>query len=271
MLPNLQIVHLKSLVQHETSDPARIIKLEKRFRAATVFTNPPIVARLGQDRYVVLDGVNRVSVATRLKFRDILVQVVDYRNPQVYLEKWNHIICLPSWRLWWQRVQAACPGQIVRLSNRKPQSAVGRMSYSALIYSSNGQWRGIKSQRYLLNKLTVINKLVDTYRGQYPFFRTLQDSLTNHYCTSKVKALVIFPKFDKSDIYRFARQGLKIPCGISRHSIPQRALRVNLPFSVLRSSLSLKKKNKILKAHINKLSINNRIRLYSEPVYLYDE
>jgi len=271
MLPNLKIVHLKNLVQHETSDPARITNLKKHFRATTVFTNPPLVAPFSRGRYLVLDGVNRISVATGLRFRDILVQVVDYRHPQVCLEKWNHIVCLANWQKWWQRVQAACPDQAVRLSTRRPRQAPGRRGYAAYIYSSSGQWYGIKSSRNELGYLTTINALVSTYRSRYPFFRTPQDKLSGNYCVSKTKILVVYPKFKKSDVVHFARQGLKIPCGISRHSIPQRALRVNLPFSVLRLSLSLKKKNRMLKAHINKLIINNRIRLYSEPIYLYDE
>ncbi len=271
MLPNLRIVHLKNLVQHETADPARIARLEKRFRAATVFTNPPLVTPLSRGRYVVLDGANRVSVALRLKFRDILVQVVDYRNPLVCLEKWNHVVCLPNWQTWWRHVQVACPGHVVKLGTRKPRLAPGHRGYSVYIYSSSGQWYGIRSSRRELECITTINNLVSTYRGRYKFFRIPHDKLSDQHCVNKTKALVVFPKFRKSDIIRFARQGLKVPCGISRHSVPQRALRVNLPFSVLHSSLSLKKKNKVLKAHINKLTINNRIRLYSEPIYLYDE
>ncbi len=92
MLPNLCIVPLKSLVVHETIDPARIKRLKKQFQRDIVLKDPPLVAAFGRHKYVVLDGANRFTVSQELKFPHLLVQVVKYNDPLVKLMTWNHVI-----------------------------------------------------------------------------------------------------------------------------------------------------------------------------------
>lgn len=270
LLPNIRIIHLKDIVEHETTDPSRIAKLERRFRSATVFTNPPLVARLGRGKFVLLDGANRVAVARKLRFRDIMVQVIDYRHPAVRLEKWNHVVALPDWQEWWQKLGNVFNPLLVTFPGRPDRLSPAR-AFAAYMHSSNGGWYGVRAPRNEMDRLSVINALVGMYRGKFPFIRVADDHLSAGQETGTVQVLVVFPKFSKKDILHFARQGYKIPCGISRHVIPQRALRINLPFTVLKSARSLARKNVQLKKHINSLLTNNRIRLYSEPVYLYDE
>ncbi|MFH1207175.1 MAG: hypothetical protein V1668_01040 [Patescibacteria group bacterium] len=270
LIPNLKIIHLEDIVDHETTDPSRIARLEKRFRTVKIFTNPPLVARLGRDKFVLLDGANRVAVARKLHFRDIVVQIIDYRNPAVSLDKWNHIVELPDWADWWQKIENIFAKSLIALPGQSRGNLRSRQ-FIAYLHSSNGGWHGVRAPKNEMDRLSSINTLVGTYRGKYRFFRVANERLSDIRNNDKVRVLVIFPNFTKKDILHFARCGYKIPCGISRHIIPQRALRVNLPFSVLRSKETLAKKNFILKRHIAILLTNNRVRLYSEPVYLYDE
>jgi hypothetical protein len=84
--------------------------------------------------------------------------------------------------------------------------------------------------------------------------------------------IVAFPTFAKADIVRCALSpDDRLPTGISRHTIPLRALRVNLPLSLLRSSKPLTEKNRLLHNFIAEKARSNRIRLYNEPTYIYDD
>src|SRR5258708_30472296 len=59
VMPDLRIVPLASLVPHEEHDAQRSEPLIERIRAAGTWLNPPIVAPMGDGRFVILDRANR--------------------------------------------------------------------------------------------------------------------------------------------------------------------------------------------------------------------
>jgi hypothetical protein len=272
MLPNLRIVPVSSLIVHETVDPMRIARLKKRFQGGSKLNNPPLVAPLGRGKYVVLDGANRVTVARQLKFLHLLVQIVDYRVPAVALHIWNHVIEGVAWNTWWAKVERVAQGKIVTMTLARARQLLMQRKLCAYIVSQKGQCYGIKVLQTERDRLRLWNAIVETYKGRYTLHRTIEsdmDAVRDLYPRST--ALVVFPSLQKRDILHFAKNGLKIPSGISRHVIPGRALHVDVPFSLLRARKSVASKNAWLKRHVAILSQSNRIRYYSEPVYLYDE
>src|SRR5689334_6961777 len=93
--PDLRIVPLADLVEHEYNDVQRTAPLAERLKAEGLLKNPPIVAQLGDEagRYVVLDGANRTTALHMLGYPHVLVQVVDYDGPAVSLSTWHHVVC----------------------------------------------------------------------------------------------------------------------------------------------------------------------------------
>src|SRR5215475_14521965 len=92
VLPDLRIVPLDSLVPHEEHDAQRSDPLIERIRAAGTWLNPPVVAPMGDGRFVILDGANRHYALGALGYQYILVQVVNYETNEVELGTWQHII-----------------------------------------------------------------------------------------------------------------------------------------------------------------------------------
>ena len=86
-----------------------------------------------------------------------------------------------------------------------------------------------------------------------------------------VAALVVFPTFTKRDIVDIARAPVKLPTGITRHLIPGRALRVNIPLDVLISPGDIDQKNRWMAEEIHRRLLENRIRFYPESSFLFDE
>src|SRR3990172_164351 len=72
-LPDLRILPIDHLLLHEEHDAQRSQPLGARLAADGVLRNPPVVAPLpGEDRFVVLDGANRVTALAVLNIPHIL-------------------------------------------------------------------------------------------------------------------------------------------------------------------------------------------------------
>jgi hypothetical protein len=95
------------------------------------------------------------------------------------------------------------------------------------------------------------------------------DELTARY--GGAQALVAFGRFRKKEILELARNAAKLPAGVTRHIVPGRALRVNLPLEVVLRHGSVEEKNAWLRAWIQHRLQEGRVRSYLEPTILFDE
>jgi hypothetical protein len=86
------------------------------------------------------------------------------------------------------------------------------------------------------------------------------------------RVFVLFPKFRQDDIMEFAlRHKDRLPMGITRHAVPNRALRVFYPIGQLRSSRPLAEKRDHLRRFLETKWEEGSIRHYPETTTLYDE
>lgn len=261
--PVLRIVSTRSLVLHETVDPKRVNKLVQKFKQAKVFTHPPLVAELGKNQYVVLDGANRVTAARILGLPSILVQIVNYQAAEVKLLTWNHVVAGVAWNSLRSAIEKSCQQKLVTKKISKLEIA---------IIARTGQKFGFSWPVGESARLSLWNNLAKAYLGKFLVKRIEYSDWKNaKHLLSNPAALIIYPALKKSDILRFSKKGFKIPGGVSRHVIPGRALHVNVPFLLLKSTKSLGRKNKWLSQYLANLMQSNRVRYYTEPVYLFDE
>lgn len=267
-LPILRIVPSGSLLLHEECDPGRVERLARALLADGMLRNPPIVAQMDGGMHVVLDGANRVTALQQAGFPDQLVQVVDYADPAVVLGVWAHLLqddgvvvrgeeepFLP-WR--------PMPEKAVRAGLEDGELACG-------LVGADGAF-GIPSGKGLANRIRALGEVVTRYKGRVPIFRVQVfdlPALAQEY--GRASALVLFPRFTKEDIFTIAHLAVKLPTGISRHVIPQRALRVNLDLALLRAAEPTAEKQARLDALVRSRVLEHRVRHYPEPTVLYDE
>src|SRR5512139_39639 len=92
--PDLRILPLSLLVEHEFNDVQRTAPLAQRLEAEGLLKNPPIVAPIGDGdpRFMVLDGANRTMALSSLGYPHVMAQVVNYEEPMVTLTTWHHLI-----------------------------------------------------------------------------------------------------------------------------------------------------------------------------------
>jgi len=271
-MPQLKVVPTEKVILHEHFDPRRTAKLRNKIIASGKWKDPPIVTKLPDGRYMVLDGANRTTSIKALKIPHLLVQVVGYFDPSIELKSWNHVVPTPIDEL----VHFLQNGSNIPLqpaSDRKAKKLLAYRKILAYLCERDGKCWTIPLQPSPRAAIDVLNQLVRCYEGKSAVHRTEEGTrrafqgLGSHMCT-----LAVFPSLTKQGLLNAIARGQYLPSGISRHLILRRALRVNLPLSVLKSrKLTIKQKQAHVDALIQRLYASGKVRYYPEGIYLFDE
>lgn len=273
-IPTLRFVGVDDLVLHEHHDDTRSLPLVERLQRDGVLKNPPVVASLGpgDSRYVVLDGANRSTAARMLRLRHLVVQVVDYEDPHLELSTWYHAVTGCS-RAGLASTLADVPGvTISETSLLKARAALARREIISYLAWGDGQVSAIAGGQNLAERVARLNAVVDAYKHKVTIYRTQTDhveEIRQYY--ENVIAAVVFPHYEPAEILELARNGYRLPAGITRHVIPCRALRINVPLARLSEDAPVEDKNAWLAAWIRQKLADKEARHYQESTWLFDE
>jgi len=276
--PTLRLVPTPSVRFHERPERRRTLRLVERIRDEALLRNPPIVADMGDGRYLLLDGANRVSAFAELGYSHVPVQVVDYGHESIQLKSWHHLI-INGRALGLRALYGGLPGvalqpvrweQLEQLLGFRSVHAVWVDETAAcwgLFPSAGGAPPGIRERN------ETLHRVVDAYEGQSKLERIkLADySRLSDAIRSLDHQLVLFPAFTKEELLRLAADGVMIPTGISRHLIPGRALGINLDLGFLTELASPAAKIKHFEDMMARLETEGRIRFYEESVFIMNE
>jgi len=273
-LPRLEIVPVRRLILHEDVESYRVGRVSERLRQEQTLKNPPIVGRIrDHKRLIVLDGASRVTAARRLGFPHLLVQVVPYPSSRIGLDPWHHLVV------------GTTLDDLAEKASRISGAVLENMPWS-------GASRALDERRILAclrspGKRTVAMKLADQSRTGLRPIRELTHLYVTDPGLHRVRedlvafpeewlgeewVLVVFPRFRQEDIVQLAlRHEDRLPMGVTRHTVPNRALRVHYPVSRLRSHQPLHEKRRQLEIFLEERWEAGRIRHYPEPSTLYDE
>jgi hypothetical protein len=263
--PDLRILPLEVIAPHEAHDSQRSDPLLNILRAAHYLTNPPIVAPMGDDTYVVMDGANRYHCFHELGYPHLLVQVVDYKSEFLELGVWNHILSDWDEDVFIQHLYELPETTIRKGWNSKAAAQILLANGSVL--SLNAPAATIEQRNFTLRNL------VSTYQPNSRLSRTaLHDPTLIWPLYPDAIALVIFPEYKPHEIIESAQKHAFLPPGVSRHIIHGRALKLNYPLERLRDkSVSLDDKNEVLQQWIREKFANRGVRYYAESTYQFDE
>jgi len=118
----------------------------------------------------------------------------------------------------------------------------------------------------------LLNDIAKTYKGQATIYRVQTDNMDELKALyGNVAAVIVYPRFTPADILELTRNSAKLPTGITRHVIPKRALRVNLPLSLLSADTPLDDKNREFQNLVASMLKAGRIRHYQESTFMFDE
>ena len=272
-IPTLQFVATGDLVLHEQHDASRTAPLAERLSNDSMLKNPPVVTPIAGDvRLIVLDGANRSTALARLGLPHVVVQIVDYEDPDLVLDSWYHLIAeFPR-----EEFAAAIrniPGiAFTQADMRDARAALARRHALAYIVCPDEQVLVASGEGDLHGRAALLNALVDVYRYRSRIYRVSTDQIEHlrpYY--QDVTALVVFPRYVPAEIIELVRSGARLPAGITRHVIPRRALRLNIPLAKMAEDKPLAEKNDWLAQWLQKKLSGREIRLYEESTWLFDE
>ncbi|HXF83747.1 MAG TPA: hypothetical protein VNN19_13445, partial [bacterium] len=118
----------------------------------------------------------------------------------------------------------------------------------------------------------VLAEVVSAYRGRVRIYRVPTDdvdALAREY--GEQATVVAFPRLEKADILEIAGSAARLPTGITRHLIPGRALRVNVPMALLTAGDDPARLHEQLQALIRQRLLEGSVRYYPEGAFLFDE
>ncbi len=271
-LPHLEIVPLNKVLLHEDADPYRVDGLLQRLGQDKILRNPPIVAKLESELYMVLDGANRITALKEMNCRDALVQIVGYFDPEIELSTWYHLVVDRTETDLFQKINEIYGIEMYSTEHEEAETLLKeRRIISYADFKDNGTF-AFEGGDDLESQIASLNKMVSTYKGKAPIYRVRTDrieTLKEDY--DNPTAVVVFPQYTKGEIASLATNDIKLPTGITRHVIPRRALRVNLSLDIFFDSKTLDEKNLWLGEYIRKKNASRQVRFYAESTFLFDE
>lgn len=281
-LPRLEIVPLSKILLHEEIEPGRLRRVAARIEEDGALRHPPIVAKIPRStKLLLLDGAHRTMALKELAVRNALVQVVDYQDRLIELQRWNHLVSIEEVEHFLDRVNRI-PG--TQLSwHRAPLNGspffARKNQYAQLILPDRNSMLLLPHKKlardkpaWLSGATSALHEICGLYKDRGFLDRISYDEFdlveTNypHFST-----LIAFPLLTKQEIVRITRLKQKLPAGITRHLIPKRVLRFNLPLWVLSRDMPTEELNRRLVEMILSRIHEGRIRFYSESTFSFDE
>jgi hypothetical protein len=272
VLPDLRMIETERLIPHEEADPRRVERLGVRILEEGLLKNPPIVAEIpNTDKYVVLDGANRVMAFKLQKIPHMVVQLVSYSDPDLILDTWYHVVSGMELSEFEEAILSIGETCLQESTLAEARQALDMNQALAYIVSESNV-RILSCPEEMMKTREILVKIVNTYKGRADIFRASNDIWEKqkpYY--PNITALVIFPRYQPQDILYCAQNGYKVPTGITRHIIPARALNINIPLKILQLDHSTEEKRQWLHNWIMERMASNAIRFYAESTFSFNE
>jgi hypothetical protein len=263
--PTLRILPTSALYPHESHDFQRATPLIERLKQAEFLTNPPIVAPIDQERYVVLDGANRYHALKTLGYPFILAQVAPYDSGFVELHVWQHVVS--NWS------QEAFLDALTQLPQLQLKHGWDSHAMARILFRDGVVVSLDTPADDLVERNTLLCQIVSLYQANARLDRTALEETSQVWDVyPSASAIVRFPPYAPHDILKAAKERAFIPPGISRHIIHGRALQLNYPLSQLKNTEeTLAEKNFALQDWIRRKFAQRAVRFYAESTYQFNE
>jgi hypothetical protein len=271
-LPILRIIPIDQIRLHEAPETDRVARLVERLAEDRHLLNPPIVAPLTNALgYLLIDGANRINALRLLGYPCVPVQIVDYGDPDLRLASWHHAVMRLPWEEWLAQLRGIGL-TLESVSVEEAEGALASRAGCAALKDTNERAVFISASGTLRVDVHAITRVIETYKKSHAFERVDQTNLLElQHIYPDLSALALFPPFEKEEVMQLVTDNLKLPTGLTRHSIPGRVLRVNIQLDVLRSDLSLEEKNEWLEAFVRMKIHERHVRFYPESVFIFDD
>jgi ParB-like nuclease domain len=264
---DLKLIRSAELLRHEDHEQNRTSALVERLNDEKVLYNPLIVGKY-EDKYVLIDGANRFEALKEIGCKTILAQTVDYASTNVVLKSWYHYVNGITMKLLIDYLLS----RDIDFEKWNIKDNPLKM-FCAGVISDSGEAILIRFRNDLFGMLDSICSISRYYEEKYAYMRIDSDTDISNVAelSNEAGLLFIYPQFSKEDIVNIALSNKKLPAGISRHLIPNRVLHIKILVEALKTDEHLDKRNEDLENFIQYKIDTKKVRLYREPILVFDE
>jgi len=249
-LKDLRLVDLDCLILHEAHDEDRLARLRNRMEAEGEQRNPIIVSP-HEDRYLVLDGAHRVHALGELGSPLALVQTVE---PPEKAEGWGHLL---------GGIEKA---ELGNLRGLEASERPGERQLAAIETAGEGTIFLSSTEEGLQGRVQALWSLQALYPKGVVVHRVEPDGAVP---LSKGQVLVRYRGFTPRELAAIVDTGTVLPAGITRFRVQERVLGVGYPLENMMGG-DVGAQNDKLERYVRKRWNEGRVRLYGEPVVLFE-
>jgi hypothetical protein len=266
--PDIRVVPIERCLLHEQTDDARVARLAARLKADGILRNPPVLGhQTGIDALIVLDGATRVTATRQLGLPYIVAQVVDYDDDSVQLLTWSHVLS----GLALDTLCAALADEPALAARSctpyEAENALAHRETLAYLAGGDGRCFALGHSADVITRAAALRRLFAGYAGRATITRVPPTDWAARLDEQNDSVAVVYPTYTKRDIVALSQAGAVLPAGISRHVIPGRALRINVPID----DTPLEEKQAWLDSWLRERRAGHGARYYAEPTFLFDE
>ncbi len=249
-LDDLRLVGVEDLILHEAHDKDRLVRLRARMETEEEQRNPVIVSSQG-DCCLVLDGAHRVRALQELGYRLALAQLVE---PPEEAESWAHLLDGVG-------LDAFEGVEEIQVTDEPGDAPL------ADVETSDGEKVYLRSREEgLPAEVRALWALQALYPKGVLVRRVEPDAPVK---LAGGEAMIRYRPFAPSELVEIVRAGAVLPAGITRFRVRERVLGVRYPLEKMKNG-DAPARNAELRAFVERLWGENRIRYYGEPVVLFE-
>ena len=269
--PDLRIVPLTAIKLQEGVTDEKAHLLAENMQRLDGIINPIVVAPLGEECFVQLDGASRLAALSILGAPWAFIHVVNYES--VSLTTWVHATTMDSSAL--RRLDDQDP--LIRLTEIRQRRVGGEgiegFDLVATAIFADGDNFGIYSSGGLAKRVKTANQLIGLYELN-PEQRIdidgggIEKVLDTARCLGPNGVAVEYANFSQTEVMQVVAAGEILPPGVTKHRLEQRVL-MNYPLNrLLNSYLFQRDQDRLLAQTLAGIKFHpyrDRVILQAEP------
>ena len=225
---HISLVDIDALRPHEEVIDHLVKSLSDAVKGQGIVRDPLIV---DEDKYVILDGMHRYSSLKLLGCRFAPCCLVDYSNPLIRIGSWFRLFSVNEADGLARQVM---PDSEISCANLEMNAKQLDPDYHTIILTKSGTRYSLHQSRdptEFTRTAIALEQAIVTL-GYHVDYQT-EDVALQCLKSGKVDLVIRVPIFTKQQITDFGVQGLLLPHKVTRHILPSRPLRVDIPLDML--------------------------------------
>jgi ParB-like chromosome segregation protein Spo0J len=225
---HISLVEIDYLKPHEEVIDTLVKSLANTIRSQGIVRDPIMV---DQKEHVILDGMHRYGSLKLLKCRFAPCCLVDYDNPQIKVDSWFRLFATKQTE---SLVRNLLKENKTPYVEQRTPIANARLDSRTVIFTKDGNSYRLEqsSDPIELTKSAVRLERALSARGYHVDYLS-ENVAFQRLKSGKVDLVIAIPVFTKEQIREFGLQRLLLPHKVTRHVMPSRPLRLNVPLRML--------------------------------------